>query len=138
MLAARRFSLMILKATVCLFACYGMAWLALSKPIMRRTCEARLWGVYRDAILAEKAGDSLAAAHRYAHLIAYGAGTESDCASPEVIDGTWKLPLVEALLQLRWNETQGVDHEIFRSPYLENLMNARLPAQPDQSPATSD
>jgi hypothetical protein len=101
-----------------LLALYGISWAVLADAIVGRACAGQQWAVHRDASLAEREGKWLAAAHLYAYLSVYGTGF---CRSDEVVGGSWKFPLVEVLLRLRWGKPREVDPQIFLNSY-ENAM----------------
>jgi hypothetical protein len=110
------------KILVVALALYGVAWFVQAEEILIEQCEARMGLVLRESWAAEQAGDWLAAAHGFAHLIAHGPATDFGCRSPEMTGGAWQLPLWMPLLRARFPRmAEDMDDDRWARAYAVNL-----------------
>jgi hypothetical protein len=94
----RRLVLIPLRVATAILAFIGLVWIVAARPTVEMLCSNRLTLVRYHAMVAEKRGNWLDAAHDYAHLLEYDDDSEDGCRSSELNQNAWLIPFGALLL----------------------------------------
>jgi hypothetical protein len=122
----RRLVLIPIRVATAILAFTGLMWIVAAGPTVEMLCSNRLTLVRYHAMLAEKQGNWLDAAHNYSHLLEYDGDSEDGCRSSELNQNAWLLPFGALFLTApeRSQEAKDAARARLQSKYERSLRNA--------------